>query len=113
MFAVGGSPNAVGSIPELSILGSTGAAGLEAKPTLIGKVWIDRTSGAILLATYETLTSLRYTGCVSLELAGIFRVARHCINFAFGLVICEPFGSAAGALQSLQVSSGLTVLPVR
>src|SRR5215469_8371056 len=40
-------------------------------------------------------------------------VARHCMKRALGLAICTPAGLRYEADQSLQVASGLSVLPVR
>src|SRR5436190_7160709 len=88
------------------MFGSICCGGFAASPTLVGRIWIDKISGAIFLATNERLTSLKVAPAA-------FRTALHCRYFAFGLDTCTPLGSAAAVLHALHVSSAFSVFPVR
>src|SRR5580765_5008915 len=90
------------------MFGSTCTGGFAKRPTFVGKILTARTSGAILRPMKARLTSSRAAGDVEL-----FKTARHCRYLVFGLAIWPPFGSARATLQTLHVSSGFSVLPVR
>src|SRR5258706_8448269 len=103
-----GMPNVAGSRPESSIFGSIWIGGLAARPTFVGKTWIDKTSGAMLRAMKATLTSFR-----AADDEEFFKTARHWRYLVFGLATCPPLGSVSAVLHALHVSSGFSVFPVR
>ena len=77
-------------MPESSIFGSICCGGFAARPTFVGKTFIDKTSGAMLRAMNARLTSL------SEELA-VCRVARHWKYRAFGLATAHLLDQSSGA----------------
>src|SRR5262245_20900737 len=69
----------------------------------------ERTTGRRLRCRYAAVTDVS-TGPSPRPRAN---TARHCRYRAFGLVMGEPFGLVYGEDQALQVSSGVSVLPLR
>src|SRR5262249_59483152 len=80
------------------------------RETPAGRTVTELIFGARFRGRYETVTSRRRG---AEEFGDFFSVARHCIKRAAGLLIASPSGLTAGADQSLQVESGLLVLPLR
>src|SRR6185312_2126733 len=69
---------------------------------------MERTTGRMLRCRYAAAVDVR-TGPSPLPVS----TARHCRYRAFGLAIGEPSAFEYGADHELQVSSGVSVLPLR
>src|SRR5687767_5006647 len=101
-------PNDCGSSPDASMFGSITGVGFATKPTLGGRMFIASTSGAMLRARNAIATSFRIDGADP-----AFKTPRHCKKRARGLGTLPRCGSEWTACHALQVSFGVSVLPLR
>src|SRR4051812_49049375 len=100
-----------------SAVASSGPAVAEAsftngrwKTTPGGWAGIELMTGRLLRGRYASVTAV---SCGAGPVAAVVNTARHCMNRAAGLVTISPSRLVYGADQSLQESSGRSVLPDR